>query len=381
MEVSELSSLALPLASTDAGSGKRRYKAYPSLRKARWLFPAGEPAMRRAGIRELFRPSSLKGRVLKGLILSGGLRGEGVELEAKALSNLESEASRALNEPSARCVFYVGTPGAYRKATALILKPTGETLAFAKIAATPLARADVETEHRNLLRLSGGVSLNGQVPKPLRLFDWQGARLLLITGGPSRPGPRQLSAEHVEFCAKLADLSATSGTFDASPMSGRLAERIAIVAPELPDASDLLQRAFERLRRELDPATLRFYLAHRDFAPWNTRLGPRGLFVFDWDHAEEGATPLYDLFHFQAIQAALFGRRSPVPDPRILQEAAAKICPEAREHLSPLYLAYLLDMALLYGEARVVAPEAGESGVWNWFKRSIEDFLSEGAPL
>lgn len=381
MEASELSSLALPLAPADAGGGRRRYRAYPNLRKARWLFPAGEPAMRRAGIRELFRPSSLKGRVLKGLILSGGLRGEGVDLEERALIELESEAAGALNEPSARCVFYVGTPGAYRKATALILKPPGETLAFAKIAATPLAREDVETEHSNLLRLSEGASLDGQVPEPLRLFDWRGARVLLISGGPSRPGPRQLSGEHIEFCAKLADLSATSGTFDTSPMSGRLAKRIANVAPELPDAADLLQRSFERLRRELGPVPLRFYLAHRDFAPWNTRMGPRGLFVFDWDHAEEGVTPLYDLFHFQAIQAALFGGRSPVPEPRILQEAAAEICPEAREHLSPLYLAYLLDMALLYGEARMVAPEAGEAGVWNWFKRSLQDFLSEDAPF
>jgi hypothetical protein len=141
-----------------------------------------------------------------------------------------------------------------------------------------------------------------------------------------------------------------------------------------------LHRAFERVREELGPVRLPLSLCHRDFAPWNTRVGPGGLFVFDWDGAQDGTIPLYDLFHFQAIQAALFARQDILPDLPLLRRALKKLWSQGDQHLSILYLTYLLDMTLFYGQARVSAPNAGEDRVWNWFCGQVEVFLEHGLP-
>jgi hypothetical protein len=91
--------------------------------------------------------------------------------------------------------------------------------------------------------------------------------------------------------------------------------------------------------------------------------------------------PLYDAFHFRAIQVALNGRRRYLPDRRFLRDSLNVLWPEGQEEILPwLYLAYLVDMALFYSEAQVTAPGTGEKQVWSWFVKQIEAFLKEGPP-
>jgi hypothetical protein len=45
--------------------------------------------------------------------------------------------------------------------------------------------------------------------------------------------------------------------------------------------------------------------------------------------------------------------------------------------LAALYGAYLIDMSLFYTEARVLAPDAGEDGVWQWLGFEL-DAWTEG---
>jgi hypothetical protein len=139
--------------------------------------------------------------------------------------------------------------------------------------------------------------------------------------------------------------------------------------------------ALERLHDELGPASMPLSLAHGDFAPWNTRLGPSSLFVFDWERASEGMSPLYDVFNFQALQAALQGRRGGVRDRRFLLTLLDALWPEGRERLPLLYLAYLAHVTLLYSEAQSLAPGVGERKVWGWFAQQIENVLKGHTPL
>ncbi len=122
-------------------------------------------------------------------------------------------------------------------------------------------------------------------------------------------------------------------------------------------------------------------LAHCDFAPWNTRLGPEGLFVVDWKRAKHRVIPLYDVFHFRAIQAALFKRGRHLPDRRLLNHLLRRLWPEGHRYLPCSYLAYLVDMSLVYSEAQITAPGVGEQRVWRWFVEQIEAFLEVGSPL
>ena len=89
--------------------------------------------------------------------------------------------------------------------------------------------------------------------------------------------------------------------------------------------------ALERLHDELGPVSMPLSLAHGDFAPWNTRLGPRSLFVFDWERASERMSPLYECSNFQALQAALQGRRGGIRDRRFLLTLLDALWPEGRD--------------------------------------------------
>jgi hypothetical protein len=356
----------------------RMYTAYPNLANVRWLLPANQPALRRAGIEGLYQPNSLRGRAVRTIIGAGAVAGEKVWLEEDALARLETKLASVVGVEAVRLAFYLGVPAPHRKVTAQVLTPDGKTLAYAKIATSPLAQAAVETERRALLRLSESAGLQGTVPKILGSLDWHGGTILLITMGPPRPGPRGLSSVHLRFCTQVFQSFRVQETFVESPMWTRMSEtwlRLKHSSPETVPAN--LGPALERLHDELGPVSMPLSLAHGDFAPWNTRLGPRSLFVLDWERASEGMSPLYDAFNFQALQVALQGRRRGIRDRRFLLTLLDALWPEGRKHMPILYLAYLTHVTLLYSEAQSLVPGVGEKKVWRWFAQQIESALNE----
>ena len=358
----------------------RMYTAYPNLANVRWLLPANQPALRRAGIEGLYQPNSLRGRAVRTIIGAGAVPGEKVWLEEDALARLETKLASVVGVEAVRLAFYLGVPAPHRKVTAQVLTPDGKTLAYAKIATSPLAQAAVKTERRALSQLSQSAGLQGTVPKVLGSLDWHGGTILLITMGPPRPGPRGLSSVHLRFCTQVFQSFRVQETFVESPMWTHMSEiwlRLQHSSPETLPAN--LGPALERLHDELGPVSMPLSLAHGDFAPWNTRLGPRSLFVLDWERASEGMSPLYDAFNFQALQAALQGRRRGIRDRRFLLTLLDALWPEGRKHLPILYLAYLTHVTLLYSEAQSLVPGVGEKKVWRWFAQQIESALNEDA--
>jgi hypothetical protein len=360
----------------------RTYRAYPNLANVRWLLPANQPALRRAGIGGLYQPNSLRGRAVRTIIGAGAVPGDKVWLEEDALARLETMLASVLGVEAVRLAFYLGVPAPHRKVTAQVLTPDGKTLAYAKIATSPLAQAAVKNERRALLRLSESADLQGAVPKVLDFLDWHGSKIFLITTGPQRPGPRGLSSVHLRFCTQFFQSFRVQETFVESPMWTRMSDiwlRLQHSSPETMPAN--LGPALERLHDELGLVSMPLSLAHGDFAPWNTRLGPRSLFVLDWERASEGMSPLYDAFNFQALQAALQGRRRGIRDRRFLLTLLDTLWPAGRKHLPILYLAYLAHVTLLYSEAQSLVPGVGERKVWSWFAQQIESALNEDALL
>jgi hypothetical protein len=363
-------------------SAGRTYTAYPNLANVRFLLPAKQPALRRAGIEGLYQPSSLRGRAVRTIIGAGAVLGEKVWLEEDALARLETMLASVVGVEAVRLAFYMGVPAPHRKVTAQVLTPEGKTLAYAKIATSPLAQAALKTEKRALLRLSQSAGLQGAVPKVLGSLDWHGGTILLITMGPPRPGPRGLSSVHLRFCTQVFQSFRVQETFVESPMWSGMSEiwlRLHHSSPETLPAN--VGPALERLHEELGPVSMPLSLAHGDFTPWNTRLGARSLFVLDWERASEGMSPLYDAFNFQALQAALLGRRRGLRDRRFLLRLLDALWPEGHKYLPILYLAYLAHVTLLYSEAQSLAPGVGEKGVWRWFAQQIESALNEDALL
>lgn len=348
--------------------------AYPDVPEARWLLPV-EPLLRRAGIRP-YAPTKMRGRVLKALITAAWIRGEPVWLEESPLAQLEAQLGRILEEPEVRLAFYIGTPGTYCKATAQVMTPRGQALAYAKMASRPLPRTALEAERHNLLRLAEVGVLRGRVPEVIRWFDWGRSKVLLITAGSVLPGPGRLSNAHLDLLRLLHQVFTEVRSFTESPMWVRMVDAVDRVGSRLPEPWPArYRRSLRYLEAKIGRVKLPVSLAHRDFAPWNTRWGPRGLFVFDWEAAAEGVAPLYDAFNFQAIQAALAGKMYRPPY-RFLGTWLKSLWPEGIAYLHELYLAYLVDLSLFYGEATLMAsgPDDDER-VWRWLGTQIDASL------
>lgn len=364
---------ALGVRSTPGG-GARAYVAFPTLGRLRWLLPV-DPVLRRAGL-QLYTPQRLRGRLLKRAIASGTLRGERVWIEGAILHELEVALGRWVGHvEETRLAFSLGTPGAFRKATAQVIARDGNVLGYAKIAIGPIAKAALHAEWHNLRRVSV-TALRGHVPEPIHLGEWRGTSILLMSAGPSSPGPPDLGQSHFDFLHALHWATRDECEFRSSAAFVGLREAIARWEGVWPDPwPQRLARAVMRLESDLGAARVPLSLAHRDFAPWNTRSGRAGLFVFDWEMARDGMVPLHDAFHFEAIRAAT--RNAPVrSDGAYMARLLASVWPAGTTCLGALYLAYLVDTSVLYGEARIRAPDVGEERVWLWFGSRIDECLA-----
>ena len=361
----------LGLCPTQSRTG-RAYLAYPNWRRARWIIPA-ESALRRAGL-QLYTPQRLRGRVLKGAMAMGRLWGERVWLDPDTLGALGTALGGCVGEPAVSLAFYLGTPGAYRKITIQVTTAAGRVLGYAKISDQPLAQAALEAEWRTLRQLSAWKNLRGRVPEVVYWGDWRAHKVLLTTAGPPHPGPPRLGCLHFEFLRDLQAAFSEERSFDVSSMFMSLMHATRRWGLRYPDPwPERLTRAMRCLEERLGSVRLPLCMAHRDFTPWNTRVGPRGLFVFDWEAAADGLTPLYDAFHFEAIQAALGAPSRPGSES--LTELLAVLWPAGARHFPWLYFAYLVDMSLYYGEARRCAPDAGDERVLRWLGKQIDTRL------
>lgn len=355
----------------------RAYLAFPNEGNVRWLVLA-EPVLRRAGLR-LLRPSRTVGKAAKWLMVAGLLWGDRVRLDEAVLSELEERFASLLEAPETRLALYAGTPGAYRKVTIQIMSPRGDVLGYAKAADRPLARAALETERDILVRLSLSAALRDHIPRVLGWMEWRDCALLITSGGPPAPGPKRLGEAHMAFLDRLWHVEPQYHRFRDSPLRARWQKTMDRYDGHFPDPwRQRYRAALERL--DLDAALAGvdtpFSFAHRDFAPWNTCQGTEALFVFDWEGAVDDAPPLYDAFHFQAIQAALRGKRLRL-DIDFLRRLGVRIWRPSEECLESLFLAYLMDISLYYAEARVRAPEVGEESVWHWFGNQIDRSLDD----
>jgi Phosphotransferase enzyme family len=350
----------------------RPYALLFSRHRSAWLLPT-ESALRRTGLRA-FGHRGLKGFVGRTLLAAAQLRGQRLWLD---IGQLERRLAGVLGESEVHLAFCVGTSGPYRKLTAQVMTHRDQVPAYAKIAAHRLAQDALACEHRNLLRLSAIDGLRDRVPSVLGWFGWQGTQVLVVTAGGGLVGPGRLTGRHGEFLQRLHEAFADEQPFEAGAMWARLVGTVRGLAPRMPREWSLRCQMALRQLRGLGPVVLPLSVAHRDFAPWNTRLTSCGLFVFDWETAADGMTPLYDVFHFQAIQAAHAGRPFHPARGRH-QELSGAFWTAWNPHLVRLYLAYLLDMGLFYLEAGLHAPDGGDERVCRWFGEQIDAYAGCG---
>ena len=251
----------------------------------------------------------------------------------------------------------VGTPGPYQKASVLLVSGEGETMALAKIAMRPTADGAVHAEVHWLRELAAFDNLGNRVPRLLAEGVGSSGRPYLVTTlARGERTTRSFTQAHAAFLSALGHTHLITATFAESPAFQYLERTFSQLKPHIRDRlAQILECSICDCRVRLRGWSGPFVVSQGDFAPWNIRLQPDGIFVFDWEYTRRGANPLQDAFHFYLIQRAVHGRYI-TPNyftyvKNRVRGFALSAYPEWDWEpgvVSGLALAYLLDVLLYY---------------------------------
>lgn len=276
------------------------------------------------------------------------------------VQNIEVQNIKVANPNQLAFAMRQGSVGPYQKMSLIAIEQHGAPVFYAKVAVGDEADAMVEAESACLQRLSTIPTLNGMVPKKLSCGKTPAGRAFFITSvAPFLKTTNQFEAPHQKFLCTLAHATvqwvryADSAEFQFAQSA---LERLRSVLGEAVYAE--LKCATHELLSQIGELKLPTVLAHRDFSPWNIRSNNTEIFVFDWEYAAEGASPLYDFFHFHLIQQALSRQGVKALSSNYMhslispaQQYLRKTFPEldwSPVIVKSLLLAYLVDLILFY---------------------------------
>ena len=326
----------------------RAYAMYTLRNGAAILLPK-RGAVRRAGL-ALYNPQMGTGLAAKGLMWTGIWPGRAVCLQPEPLEELRQVLADCIGNSDIELAFQFGATGIYSKAVVLVMDSAGIPLAYAKLAAIDTAQEALRHETDVLKRLSSDARLRGRISLVFADLEWNGFLLLVMSPGPPHRAPSTFGTAQRTFLACLASSTRTVAVLTTSPMWQEMNSLYAAWNSRLSSAwRRRYEWAFGELERRLGRVRLDLSLAHRDFAPWNTRLRSDGtLFVFDWEFARAGSTLGWDFFNFHvAVRAARAGTLDGDGVSELLAAARLEKIDAAEDFL----LAYLTDKALFYHNA------------------------------
>jgi hypothetical protein len=305
----------------------RKWAALPSRHHVRWLIPLDRAscAVRSLSIYTPYRTHAVvKKRVLAASMRLPFLRGlwahDRLVVATRRAGPVQDLVQEVTGARDVCLAVSTGAVGRYRKITVQAMDSHGAILGFVKIPCTDAARARIRHEERMLRQLERWPSIAPHVPRVLFGGTRHGCSMLFISSGPPRTGPLEWGAAHETFESILHERQ--SGIRSGDELVQSMKAQFQAARERAPSrVAAVCDQALERAHTVLAGRALCCGLAHGDFAPWNTRLGANGLFVFDWEAAEARAPWCWDRFRFHLHVQALVHRRTRVRPPTIEGES------------------------------------------------------------
>jgi hypothetical protein len=315
---------------------QHRFAVLPSRTQPRWLLPLASDDGAIDGF-ELYTPHSPLTRLLKALVVGARATGwnvwarRNVLVAARAPLALEKLASEITGEKHVTFAFSIGTPGSVQKLTVQLMDPQGAILGYMKMPLRGPAEQRLRHEAEVLQKLHTFPQLRAHIPTVLFAGDWDGRYVLFQSAITGKPGPTRWTHHHEEFLSTLHSCAPTM--LPGRKLVQRTAQRWNQIAPRLATNWQRIGRdALKSASHDLDTAQIACGIHHGDFVSWNTRVGTKNLFVFDWESAAWETPALWDKFHFLAQTECHLNRNH--------KESGVV---DVRESNRALYLLYLLN--------------------------------------
>jgi hypothetical protein len=281
-----------------------RFAVMPSRNQPRWLLPLTSDRRAIDGF-ELYTPYSRVTRLMKALVVQVRATGwEGwvrhsVLVAARAPLPIEKLAREVTGDKNITFALSLGTPGSVQKLTVQVMRSDGTILGYLKIPLKSAAEQRLRHEADVVQKLHSFPKLRAHIPRLLFAGLWDGRYVVFQSAVDGEPGPVHLTQLHEEFLEVLQGCELVM--LPGRRLIQTIGHRWENVAPLLGTNWQRLGReALGIASRELDSAQIACGAQHGDFAPWNTRVHPKGLMVFDWESAAWDAPVLWDRFHFLA---------------------------------------------------------------------------------
>jgi hypothetical protein len=313
---------------------QHRFAILPSRTQPRWLLPLTDARRTIDGF-ELYTPYSRATRLMKALVVRVRATGwEGwvrhsVLIAARTPLPIEKLGAEVTGETHLTFAVSLGTPGPVQKLTVQVMRSDGKILGYLKMPLKPGAEQRLRHEADTIEKLQRFAKIRAHIPRLLFAGSWEGRFVVFQSAIEGEAGPVCMTERHEEFLKILQDCEPVM--LPGRKLVQRVAQRWEKTAPRLESSWQGLGREALRVAsHELNSASIECGVQHGDFVPWNMRVQPKGLILFDWESAAWEAPALWDRFHFLAQTECHLNQRH--------DESA-----EVRAHNRALYLLYLLN--------------------------------------
>ena len=343
---------------------QHRFAILPSRTQPRWLLPLTSARRTIDGF-ELYTPYSRATRLMKALVVRVRATGwEGwvrhsVLMAARTPLPIEILAMEVSGERHLTFAVSVGTPGPVQKLTVQVMRTDGKILGYLKMPLKSGAEQRLRHEADTMEKLQRFAKLRAHIPRLLFAGSWEGRFVVFQSAIEGEAGPVHMTERHEEFLKILQDCE--PAMVPGRRLVQKIARRWEKIAPRLESTWQGLGREALRVAsRELDSVSIECGVQHGDFVPWNMRVQPKGLILFDWESAAWEAPALWDRFHFLAQTECHLNQRH--------DESA-----EVRERNRALYLLYLLS------SVAQLTDEKSSAFTFRYRERQLRKHLAEPA--
>lgn len=220
--------------------------------------------------------------------------------------HLPAQWQRSFSCDLSSVALYCGSPGPLQKVTLLIPAEKGRPGIIVKISLRATADEMVANESKVLetfqeLPATLRARLPGLVDQGLLT---SGRRYLATVVGDGAVIAAEQFPDCANFLRELGCASRVDHPWSSGP--AMRATRHALTRAQgstMTDAvHDLLNRALDRVDRQLRSSEVPHVLAHGDFTRFNIRSDGGRFCVFDWEYSRRGANPIADVLHFYVSQ-------------------------------------------------------------------------------
>ena len=275
-----------------------------------WLVPLSNGRVTASGF-ALFQPLLTSARILKLVVCALSLLGLSW-LWSRNKIYLSGESKLGTYFPNLAepiYAYFTGTDSPHRKVAVQVMDSKGHIKGFAKLGCSPEVVSLLQNETAMLEKVKALQLKTVHIPQVLYSGPMGEGYCLLtdtlktpLTGSATEFGQAQRA-----FLRELAAVTAQSPS-TAATVAAKLESRIEHRERQFdPGWRMRLQKAVDILA-EQDQLPIPQCMSHGDFTPWNTFMVSGCLYVFDWEYAEQTASPGNDIIHFVLNQPRL--RRS-----------------------------------------------------------------------